>query len=98
YVLSIDSTWYYIFDTPPISGYTMSWFATTRRAQEEVVTRLNAIPELVILQRNGEEALDSVPLRERLPIIFRFVDEHFEEVFSHNAYRLLKRRGVQTIE
>lgn len=92
FVLSMDSTWYYILDKPTPSGYTMAWFAATTDMQEQVVARLKEKKVQWVLQRNGGETLDSVYLHHRIPRIFHFVDSHYQEAFSHKAYRLLKRK------
>jgi hypothetical protein len=77
--LTNEASWYYYVGRPCPSRFLVVWFAMPDFYQREVVRDLETKGVKYILYRNSfwTNSIDSIPNEKRLPILFRYVNEHY---------------------
>jgi hypothetical protein len=92
---SNQGAYYFFANRPAVTRYHQSVYASTVRAQEEVIQALEkSRTKLVIFKTGGWfDTFDGVPTTDRLPLIARYLDSNYKEAVNINGTVILRRKA-----
>jgi hypothetical protein len=94
FTLTSEGTWYYFLDVPSCSRFHQLTQARTWQAQREVVSNLEATkPPLILYANEGWwNRIDGIPARKAHPMVFSYVDQHYEPYRKIGEHEIWRRR------
>jgi hypothetical protein len=85
---------YFFADRPNATRFSQAVYAATSALQQEVIDALERQQTRLVIFKTGSYAdrFDGVPNEKRLPLIARYLAEHYEPAATVHGTELLKRR------
>jgi hypothetical protein len=96
FTFTSEASWYYLVHKASPVRFPVIWFAMPRYYQEEVVKDLASANVKLVLYRNAHWAnrIDGFTSQERLPLVNKYILEHFTPYQVIDGNELwIRRRG-----
>lgn len=98
--LTNEGSWYYLLDRPSPLFFAEVLFGAGDTYQRKMVAELETKPVMYVLYRNDAfwNNLDKIPTRERTPLLFDYVDNHFHFYKRIGSQEIWIRNGFMTTD